>query len=291
VVPVQAQLWFDGRHELGEGPVWLPRESVLAWVDILAGELHTASADGGRHRVRRFGTQLGAVALRAGGGLVLLVRDGYLLLDADWSVERQLPFPVPQPHGRGNDGTCSPEGRFLGGTIRDDEQHGGAALFTLEADHSARVLLPSVTNSNGLAFSADGRTLYYIDTGTRQVAAYDYDAATGGIGGRRVVVELTDGPVPDGMTIDTDGALWVAVNLGGAAVRRYAPTGQLLDVVQVPVPNPTSCVFGGPGLGTLYVTSMRKAMDAAALARYPTAGGVFRCQPGCRGLPPASYAG
>jgi sugar lactone lactonase YvrE len=83
----------------------------------------------------------------------------------------------------------------------------------------------------------------------------------------------------------------VAVNLGGAAVRRYAPAGQLLDVVEVPVPNPTSCVFGGPGLGTLYVTSMRKAMDAAALARYPTAGGVFRCEPGCQGLPPASYAG
>ena len=201
-----------------------------------------------------------------------------------------------KPENRFNDGKCDCSGRFWAGTMSKklDSGYGDSgpagSVYCLEPDLRISRKIENVTISNGLGWSPDNGTLYYIDSPTKTVAAYDFDRRNGGISRKRVVVELPDGFVgmPDGMCVDAEGMLWIAL-WGGAGVTRWDPaTGGLLQKLAVPALNVTSCVFGGTKLDELFITTARLGTDTQA---YPLAGGLFRVKPGVTGLPPFAFAG
>jgi sugar lactone lactonase YvrE len=187
-----------------------------------------------------------------------------------------------------NDGKCDAQGRFWAGSMSEDEVTGAATLYRLDPDLTLTPVLRDVTISNGLAWSADGRTFFYADTPTQRVDAFTV-TDEGTLTDRRTVVRLPDGAgLPDGMCIDTEGALWVAL-WGGHAVRRYAPTGELLAVVEVDAAQVSSCCFGGPALDTLFITTSQEGMDGAARAADPNAGRLFAAAVGVTGTPAARF--
>ncbi len=284
---IAADPFLELECTLGEGPVWIPAEERLSWVDIIGAELHGADADGGAHRVTEVGTHVSAIAARAEGGVVLAVKDGFELRTAGRQLERIIPVPVPDGQ-RFNDGSADPRGRFLAGTMAYDETKGVAALYRLEPDGSVGTVLSDVSMSNGIVWSADGRSMYYVDSPTQRVDVFDYDGDAGTVGNRRTVVaiEPADG-TPDGLAIDSDGCLWLCLH-GGGAIRRYAPSGEHLGTVRLPVPTVTACAFGGAALDILYITTARQGVDVAT---YPLAGSVFVARPGVAGAPEHAYAG
>ncbi|MEU6282146.1 SMP-30/gluconolactonase/LRE family protein [Streptomyces sp. NPDC047028] len=269
--------------ELGEGPTWDPATGRLVWLDILGMRIHTYDPSSGRRTVRTTEQHIGAAKPRAGGGLVLNLRDGVGLLDPDDTFRWLHHEPVPGR--RANDAAVAPDGSLWAGTMRYDEAAGGGTLSRLSGAGDMRTVLPDVTVSNGTGWSPDGRLMYYADTPTRRVDVFDYDA--GGIRNRRPLVEIEEGAgFPDGLTVDADGCVWVALWNGGA-VRRYTPDGALDRVVTVPAPLTTACAFGGPALTDLYITTAR-----VSLAR-PTAlsGSLLVIPTAAQGLPQPPFQG
>ncbi len=251
---------------LGEGPTWDSARELLIWVDILNSRVHTFDpVDGGR-TVMTTEQHVGAAKPRAGGGLVVNLRDGVGLYDADGSFSWLHREPVQGR--RGNDAAIAPDGALWAGTMSYAEQPGGGDLKRVTGDGSTVTVLPQVTVSNGTGWSPDGRLMYYNDTPTCRIDVFDVtDAEDGGydsVSGRRAFAEIEEGAgYPDGLTVDADGCVWVAL-WDGAAVRRYTPDGKLDRTVALPVDRPTACAFGGADLRDLYITT------AAAGAR-PTA--------------------
>jgi sugar lactone lactonase YvrE len=289
---LQPEIVFDGHAALGEGPVWDDRQQRLLWLDIPRGRVHRFDPATGSDDVFGVGKPVGAAGLRAGGGLVLAVEDGFALLDPDWERVEQVAFVEhPGPRARFNDGKCDPAGRFLAGTMAYDLTPGAGFLYRLDPDRSVTMLLDAVTISNGMAWSADGATMYYIDMPTQGVDAFAYDATAGSLGDRRRIVDIPAGAgAPDGMTIDVDGCLWVAL-YGGSAVHRYTPDGRLDASVSFPVTNITCPIFGGPGFDVLYVTSARDGLDDGQLAAQPHAGALFAVDVPTAGLPGLRFGG
>jgi sugar lactone lactonase YvrE len=196
------------------------------------------------------------------------------------------------PGNRFNDGKCDPAGRFWAGTLALDGTPKVASLYRIDADLSVHKMLGEVSCSNGIVWTLDGQTMYYIDTFLRRVDAFDYEYQTGEISGRRVAFEIpSEMGFPDGSTLDSEGMLWVALWQGGAVSRWNPETGELLQVVKVPAPNVTSCAFGGPNLDRLYITTARNGMSDQALAEHPLAGGVFFADVSATGLPAFAFAG
>ena len=234
----------------------------------------------------------GAVAPAVGGGYVLAAGPGFLYVDpAGWVGELAQP-EAGRTDVRMNDGACDPQGRFWAGTMAYDESPGMGALYRLELDGSCTRVLTGLTISNGIGWSPDGATMYLADSGTGRVEAFDFDSDSGDISRRRTLVHIEQpGVVPDGLTVDEDGGIWVAL-WGGGAIQRYAPDGSVLTTVRLPVERPTSCAFGGPDRATLFVTTARAGLDEAALARQPDAGHLFRIDGlGVRGMPCMPYRG
>jgi sugar lactone lactonase YvrE len=235
---------------------------------------------------------LGAAAPAAGGGYVLAAGPGFLHLD-DAGVIRELAQPeAGRTDVRMNDGACDPQGRFWAGTMAYDEAPGAACLYRLDLDGSCTQMLTGLTISNGIGWSPDGATMYLADSGTGDIDAFDFDPATGDLSHRRTVVQITaPNAVPDGLTVDRHGNIWVALWNGGA-LERYHPDGSLLDTIPLPVDRPTSCAFGDTGGGTLFVTTAREGLDEPALARQPNAGRVLRLDHlGAAGPPCTPYRG
>src|SRR5687768_13654483 len=214
----------------GEGPVWSTRWRGLRWVDMLAGDVLSLEKDGTVRR-RHVGDVVAALRPRRSGGAVLAVERGFALEDPDGTL-RHLDPVWTDPTVRMNEGGCDPDGRFWCGSMAYDKRPGGAALYRLDPDGSARRVLDGVTISNGLEWSPDGSLAYYDETATGRVDVFDYDAATG-LTGRRPFVELTGGERPDGLTVDAEGGVWVALN-GSGVVRRYGSDGVLSEVVELP---------------------------------------------------------
>ena len=285
------EIAIDSRATLGEGPVWDEQRQLLLWLDILPGLVHRFDPATGSDDVLRVGKPVGSAGLRRSGGLVLAVEDGFALLDKDWQRVGQAVVEHPGPRARFNEGKCDPAGRFLAGTMAYDLTPGAGSLYRLDPDLTVTKLLGGVTISNGLAWSANGTTMYYIDSPTQGVDAFDYDPGTGRLANRRRIVDIPAvAGLPDGMTIDAEGCLWVAL-YGGAAVHRYTPEGRLDTTLSFPATNITCPVFGGPGLGLLYVTSARDGLDERQLAAQPHAGAVFTADVGAQGLPGLRFAG
>ena len=286
----EVELVLDARAELGEGPVWDEAGRRLIWVDIMAGRVHLFRPATAECRTLAVGVPVGAAALSAGGGLVLAVPDGLARLDpATGTLAPLATLPAPSPDLRMNDGKCDRAGRFWAGTMALDEHEGAGALYRLDPSGAVSTMVPEVTVSNGLDWSPDESRMYYVDSGTRRIDVFDWDLGTGQVSNRRPFVHFPpQAGVPDGLTVDGEAGVWVAL-WGGGALHRYRPDGNLDRVVLMPVTHPTSCAFGGPGLRDLYVTSARKALGPEERAQQPHAGGVFRLRPGVAGRLPNTF--
>ncbi|MBV6450579.1 MAG: 6-deoxy-6-sulfogluconolactonase [Anaerolineales bacterium] len=284
---MNVELMFDVKAALGEGPVWDARAQTLYWVDILNKRIY-ANGDS----LVELDEFIGCLAPRARGGLVLAKRFSFWTFDLGATSSTFLAAPADEPAtNRFNDGKCDPRGRFLAGTMNLNEKNATGSLYSFDGT-SITKLLSKVTISNGLTWSPDGKTFYYIDTPTRVVQAFDYDLDSGAIANPRVTVTIPASlGWPDGMTSDSQGNLWIAM-WGGAQVTKWNPhTGQLLEQIPVPALQPSSCAFGGKHLNELFITSARKGLDDAALEQYPLSGGVFRVETTVAGLPAFEFAG
>jgi sugar lactone lactonase YvrE len=279
---VRARQVTEPVHYHGEGPVWSARWGELRWVDLYAGDVLALKEDGS---VTRTHVSRVVVALRPrrGGGAVLGVERGFALLDADGTVTILPPLWTDESI-RMNDGACDPDGRFYCGSMADDRRPGAGALYRLDPDGSTRKVLDGVTISNGLDWSPDGSRAWYVDTETSRVWSFDY-TPDGGLAGRRVFVAV-DGR-PDGLTVDAEGCVWVALN-GGGVVHRYAGNGALVGIVEVAARRVTACTFGGPRLDRLYITTSREGLQPG---EDPLAGSLFMVEPGVRGQPTREFAG
>jgi sugar lactone lactonase YvrE len=268
----------------GEGPVWSERWGGLRWVDMLAGDVLSLDGNGTVER-RHVGTIAAALRPRTGGGAVIAVERGFALEDPDGALSVLDPVWTDLSV-RMNEGGCDPDGRFWCGSMAYDKRPGGASLYRLDPDGSAHRVLDGVTISNGLEWSPDGSLAYYDDTATGRVDVFDYDADSG-LTGRRPFVELTGGERPDGLTVDAEGGVWVALN-GSGVVHRYRSDGVLDEVVELPTTQVTACTFGGPGLDQLFITTSREGMTPDG---DPIAGSLFRADVGVAGLPVREFAG
>ena len=273
---------------LGEGAFWDGARECLVWVDILNGEIHELA--GSTHRTFRTDTHVGVAAPRANGGWVLAVREGFATFDAVTS-SFELLRRVEVPGTRMNDGNVDRRGRFFAGSMLYTEQAGGGRLYRFDPDLSVGVVLDPVSVSNGIDWSPDGRFVYYVDSGARTIARYEFDEDTAAWSNATTFARLGKGEgFPDGLTVDSDGCVWLAVWDGGE-VRRYSPDGRVDRVFQVPTPRVTSCGFGGPDLADLYVTTARVGLSPSQLDEHPLSGSLFAVRSGVSGSARNTFAG
>ena len=266
----------------GEGPIW--HDGLLHWVDMLAGDVLTLSTSGEVGR-RHVSDVVAALRPRTGGGYVYAVQRGFALDRGPRTPVENLPELWSNPGVRMNEGSCDPRGRFYCGSMAYDLTPGAACLYRLNVDGSVVRVLGDVTISNGLDWDPTGSRAYYIDTGNRRIDLLDDDPDVG-LTCRRPFVTIDEGS-PDGLTVDAEGGVWVAL-WGGGAVHRYTPEGMLSEVVQAPASQVSACTFGGSGLEELYITTSRQ--DLAADAE-PGAGAVFRAVIGVAGVPVRPFDG
>jgi sugar lactone lactonase YvrE len=267
---------------LGEGPVWHAEQ--LWWVDIERGEIHALDPAGGGARRWTLPHRVGFVVPRDGGGFVIGTERGLAVWDHEEGGLTWIANPEQdKPGNRFNDAKCDPRGRLWAGTMAMDESAEQGALYRADA-RGVKRMLERVSISNGLAWSPDGATMYYVDSPTRRVDAFDY--RDGEISNRRTVITLDDG-FPDGMCADADGNLWVAL-WGGWGVACHDPcTGGRIAKIALPVEAVTSCCFGEGD--ALFITTASRDLDAAGRGRQPLAGGVFRAHVGVGGMPVALF--
>ncbi|MBA3852678.1 MAG: SMP-30/gluconolactonase/LRE family protein [Chloroflexi bacterium] len=281
-----------GSAEVGEGPIWDDVTGELLWVDIPAGLIHRWRPGTTAVSTIVVGQPVGAIALRRSGGLVAAVRDGFALIDQkSGKVELRCPVEIDRVENRMNDGKCDGAGRFWAGTMALDSRPGVGSLYRLDPDLTVTTILTEVSISNGLGWAPDDRTMYFVDSPAQAIDAFDFDAERGLLSNRRrlAAIEVEAG-MPDGLTVDSAGFVWVAL-WGGGAIRRYSPTGDLVDTVRLPATQLTSCTFGGPERRDLYVTSASRGLSAGERRRQPHAGAVFRVRLHVPGHPVARFGG
>ncbi|QHW35531.1 SMP-30/gluconolactonase/LRE family protein (plasmid) [Paenibacillus rhizovicinus] len=283
----KAELVLDVKAMLAEGPNWDAENSILQWVDIPAGRIHWYNPSDGSDKYHEIGQFLGAAVQDTRGKMILAAQHGFYRYDPDSRLLEPLADPESHmPSNRFNDGKCDRKGRFWAGTMHMNGDSPTGALYCLHPDLRMSKLLTGVSCSNGITWSPDQRLMYYIDSPTRQIAAFDFDVETGTITNSRTVVEIpSDEGIPDGMTSDMEGNLWVA-QWGGWRVSCWNPsTGKRLAVIDVPAALVSSCTFGGSGLDELYITTARMGLDGEQLRKQPGAGGLYRYKAGVRGMP------
>lgn len=295
-MPLTVEVEHHHKSLLGEGPVWDWRKQQLYWVDIEGFAVHRYNPVTRGHDIIESGNFVGSLAVRRSGGLILALKNGFAALDPE--TGEMTPIADAESHlpgNRFNDGKCDPAGRFWAGSLALDEEQGDGKgnLYCLFEDLHVERKAAGVWISNGLAWTRDEKTMYYIDSPKQKVVAYDYDKTTANISNARTVIEV-DGEsmgYPDGTAIDEEDMLWIA-HWDGGCVRRWNPqTGAVLAEIKLPVSRPTSCAFGGEDFGALYITSARTRLSAEKLAAQPLAGSLFKCVPGVRGLPMNEFAG
>jgi sugar lactone lactonase YvrE len=283
---------LDCHAELAEGPVWDSEDGVLYWVNIKDHEIHRYDPATGQDRHWTTPTDVGSIALRRDGGLIVALRTGFFFFDP--ASMRFTPIAEPErdaPENRFNDGRTDRQGRFWAGSLHDPETAPTGSLYRLDTDLSCHKMVEGIYASNGLAFSPDSATAYFADSPRRTVWAWDFDSADGALRNRRVFIELRDGEgAPDGAAVDTDGGYWLT-QPPAARVVRYDPRGRIDRVLELPVSQPTCVAFGGSRMDTLYITTAKYRMSAEKLESEPLAGAFFAAYPGVTGLPDARFDG
>lgn len=283
----------DVKSILGEGPCWDEQDQLFYWIDILGNKIHKYNPGTGKTDSIDVHQNIGCIALKEKGGMIAALQNGFFFIDFDTEIQEFIIDPeMHLPGNRFNDGKCDCKDRFWAGTMSVAENDGkgesepAGALYCLNTDLSVRKVMTNITISNGLSWSIDNRALYFIDSPTRKIMAFDFDVGTGEIENGQVAVVIPEGEgIPDGMTIDEEGMIWVA-HWGGCKVSRWNPhTGNRLQEIRMPVRNVTSCVFGGEKLDELYITTSSMGIDWDKDSSQPDAGKVFKVKPGVKGLP------
>ncbi len=286
----EMELLLDVKNQLGEGSIWNHKTEELWWIDIEGFLFNTYNPKTKEHKTIDVKQHIGTVVpSRDGLSAILALRTGIYKMDIETEEMTFLVSPESDTNNiRLNDGKCDPAGRFWVGSMHFSQTKYAANLFQIQPTRNqvlSRKMQDSVTISNGIIWSLDEKTMYYIDTDRGNVRAYDYDKTTGDIANERVVITVSDTlGYPDGMTIDNEGMLWIALWNGDCVTRWNPNTGELLQKIEVPAHNVTSCAFGGENLETLYITTARLDMTEEELAAKPLSGGVFKVNPGVRGV-------
>lgn len=275
----QAELVLDAKAELGEGALWDERTQRLYWVDILGQALHVYNPVSKEDKQHHVGQMVSTVVLTETGEVLLAVENGFARFDLESGKLTILVDPeADKPSNRFNDGKCDPAGRFWAGTMdRSATVPREGSLYRLDPDGSVHTMLTEVSISNGIVWTADLKTMYFIDSIPYTVTAFDYDNVTGNISRPRVVIQIPkEMGMPDGMAIDREGMLWIAHFFGGAVHRWNPLTGQVVETIKLPTSNPTSCAFAGEHLDELYITTARDSLTEEQRSREIYAGGLFR---------------
>lgn len=276
---------------VGEGPVWDPRIGRLIWVDIPNNHVFTTDPADGATTRRELDRAVGVVLPRAAGGYVAALQDGFYALPDEGEPELIAPVEAENPATRMNDGETDPQGRLWAGTMGWHAEPEAGALYRLDPGGRVTRMLDGVTISNGLGWSPDGTTMYYVDTPTLRVDAFDFDAASGAIANRREFVTIRHGGGrPDGLTVDSEGAVWVAT-WPGYGVHRYLPDGTLDAVIPLPVSNVSSIELGGPDLRDAFITTAWELLSEEEHAAQPLAGSLFHTRVDVPGRPRVPFAG
>lgn len=271
---MRIEIVADVKTTLGEGPLWDVEQERLYWIDSFDGRIFRATADGREIRAWDVPEKIGSMALRKdGNGAVVSLANGFFLLDFKTGDLELIVDPEPdKPNNRINDGKVDKRGRFIAGSMDTMEEGPNGALYRLDPDFTLHKLDSDIIVSNGPCWSPDGKIFYFADSWSGEIWAYDYDLETGNVSDRRTFtkIDTSRGGAADGATVDAEGFLWSAQVYDGKVIR-YAPDGSVDRVIEMPVKKVTSCMFGGPNLDILYITSMAKP----PLPRFP-GDGVLR---------------
>lgn len=285
------ELVQDEQAQLGESPSWDNKKQVLYWIDSVKGNLYVYDPLTNSNQKIEIGGHIGCVTPKNEQEVIMATKSGIYSFLLENETKIFINNPNKHSNNIFNDGKCDPKGRFWVGTVNEtDAERFSGELFCLQPDGSISTMLQSIGCSNGITWSPDYQTLYYIDTLAFEIAAFDYDIDTGEIKNRRVVVEIpTKYKFPDGMSGDIEGNLWVAHWDAGFICCWNPYCGKLLESIKLPVPRVTSCVFGGKKLDELYVTSAREGLTEKELETSPYSGGLFRIKMDVQGLPTYSF--
>jgi sugar lactone lactonase YvrE len=280
------------KADLGEGPIWDAAANRLIFVDCNRGSIHCFDPIHDQVSTIEVGKTIGVAIPRSRGGFVASTADG-LLAVSDERADTSLLVPIESdlPKNRMNDGKCDSRGRLWSGTFSTLFERGAGSLYRIDPDLSLSRAVDRIRVSNGIAWSPDERLLYFNDTLSGGIDVFNYDIDTGSVSHRRRLVEIDRAAgLPDGMAVDAQGCIWVALFLRGQ-VRRYSPKGALIGVISLPVARVTSCNFGGSDLGDLYITTADLNLHDDGRPHEPEAGFLFRCRPGVKGMPSYAFAG
>ncbi len=289
----EAELVIESNSPLGEGPIWDPKTQVLWWVDILEGLVHRHDPVDEANQSWPVEQMIGTIVTAQDDRLVIAAEKGFYWFDPETGNIELIVEPEPdKPQHRFNDGKCDPAGRLWAGTMPISEEGSSGTLYCLHPDGKAETKQTGYAIPNGIVWNDEATIMYHIDSPTRRVDAWDYDNSTGSISNRRAVYHVQqEGAFPDGMAMDVEGKIWLAL-WGGWAVIRFDPVnGEELARIPVPVSRTSACAFGGPNLDTLFITTAKKDITPDELEKEPLAGCVFKTNPGVCGQPPVSFAG
>lgn len=282
----ETKLVLDSKARLGEGAIWNHNNNRLYWIDIEQGVLNIFDTDDKVNKMIDLGQRVGTVVPAKNGDVLLALQNGIFNLDEKTQDLKMIVSPEDSiSTNRFNDGKCDPKGRFWVGSMSLKGRKGAGSLYKVDHDLTVTRMLDSVTISNGIAWSPNGKKMYYIDTPTRKVMEYNYDLKNGTISHPRVAIEIPDSlGMPDGSTIDSKGNLWIAMWGGSMVTCWELSSGKLLQTIDVPVKNVTSCAFGGQELDILFITTARQGLSNEDLKKYPNSGGIFAVRPGVKGI-------
>ena len=278
------------QNTLGEGPLWNAKEQAIYWVDIEEKKIQRYYPDTKKFEIFSMPVRICLMAFRSKGGMILGAENGLYFWDP---VSQKLDFITHPESGkteaRFNDGKVDRKGRLWAGTMT--LQGATSSLYRLDQDLSVQQMETGVTISNGVGWSPDNKTMYFVDSIRYAVYAYDFNFETGDLTNRRVFVQMSESfGIPDGLTVDSEGYVWVAI-YNGWKVMRYDPSGKVADEIAFPVSKPSSCMFGGKDLDELYVTTISDGLSAEDKLKQPMAGDLFMIKTTVKGLPEPDFAG
>lgn len=288
---LQAELEFNRPATLAECPVWDERRNLLFWVDILSGVIFQYDPDQKKQVLFDIGEHIGSFALREEDGAVLALKSGFAFYSFQSNrIER---IETPESHlanNRFNDGKCDPAGRFWSGTLSYEVKENAGSLYTLQSNLNVEAKLQNLTIPNGMAWDLKKEIFYFIDSPDRTIYKFDYNNETGQIENRSALYTFASTQaLPDGMTIDADGHLWVALYNGFKVVRIDTERKEISFEVKLPVPQVTSCTFGGKDLNELFITTAREHMTLEEIEKAPLSGCIFKANIPFKGLPTVRF--